>query len=204
MNCDAWKFQNKTMKCIFILVLLMAIPNRYSYGTPPEPGPPGIELPSPVTAYITFPADREPDRDGNFEVEIYCESYCDIESIEIVIRHSEEIVFNEALPTFSGKMKARETKRWRINGLIKKNAEFDGMVMPASISLSIDYLYPYSSMLKYTEKYIEKVSQNNSRQKEYMKKEYMRRLETLKGRTMHIIKALLVQKPEPDILKKEK
>jgi hypothetical protein len=196
MCYDIWKLKNKMIIVIFILVLLLVIPtNRYLCATPAE----RVPLPDPVTVYMTFPAGRSPDSDGNFEVEIYCELNCDIESIEIVIRHSEEIVFNEELPAFSGAMRAGEANFLRINGLIKKNAEFDGKPMPASISINIKYLYPYSGMLEYIKKYIEKRSRNNSRMKQHMKEEYMQRLEKLKGRTMHITKALPVWKPEPVI-----
>ncbi|MBW2194976.1 MAG: hypothetical protein JRF37_05200 [Deltaproteobacteria bacterium] len=197
---DVGKLKNKMIQFILILSILLVIPNWYLYATPPA----RVELPDPVTAYITFPASRGPDRDGNFEVEIYCKSHCDIESVEIVIRHSEEIVFNDDLPAFNGKMKAGETKIWRISGLVKKNAEFDGMVMPASISLGVNYPFPYKGMLKYLEKYIEKKSQNNSRLKQNMKETYMRRLEEKKGRTMYINKALPVRKPETGISKKKK
>ncbi|WP_415407922.1 hypothetical protein ACLHDG_05155 [Sulfurovum sp. CS9] len=195
MVYDIWKLKNKMIGTFFLLMLLLVIPSSYLCATPAK----RIQLPDPVTAYITFPASRSPDSNGNFEVEIYCESHYDIESIKILIGHSEEIVFNKKFPTFSGKMKAGERKLWRITGQIKKNTEFNGTLMPASISVGIEYLYPYNTMLKHIEKVFRKGSRDNSITKQYMKKDYLERLEELKGRKIHIIKALPVWKAKRGI-----
>ncbi len=154
-----------------------------SFATPPA----REELPASVIAYITFPAGRSPDSDGKFEIEVYCMARFDIESIEIVIDHSTEIAFDKDLPSFNGKMKAGNTKRWRINGVIKENPRFEGMAVPASITLAAKYLFPYEEALKYVEERHE-----NS----MIDSEYSRRLDELKEGTLNIIRALPVLKPE--------
>ena len=177
-----------TTKNVLLIVLFLMGWSLPSFATPPA----REELPEPVTAFITYPAGSSPDSQGNFEIEVYCKSHFDIESLEIAIGHSEEIAFDEELPSFNGEMKAGETKLWRIRGMIKENPIFEGMVMPASISLGVRYLYPYKGILKY----IEEESRNNGSINEYTKEGYMRRLDELKGRTMDVIKALPVLKPE--------
>lgn len=68
-------------KYLLLLILLLMGWSLPSFATPPARW---VELPDPVTAYITFPAGRGPDRDGNFEIEIYCKSRFDIESLEML------------------------------------------------------------------------------------------------------------------------
>jgi hypothetical protein len=100
-----------------------------------------------------------------------------------VIGHSEEIAFDKELPSFNGKMKAGNEKCWRTKGVIKKNPRFEGMVMAASITLAIEYLFPYVRALKHIEERYE-----NS----MIDSEYSRHLDGLKGRTLNIIKTLPV------------
>ncbi len=172
-----------TKKYLILLISLLMGWSLTSFATPPA----REELPDSVIAYITFPAGRSPDSDGKFEIEVYCKARFDIESIEIVIGHSEEIIFDKDLPSFNGKMKAGNAKCWRINGVIKENCNFEGMAVPASITLAVEYLFPYKRVLKY----IEKRHKNSM-----IDSECSRRLDELKGRTLNIIRALPVLKPE--------
>jgi len=183
MHCNAFEKKNII---IFTLsfAFLLASPSRHLNAMPPRV----VRPPDPIIASFSFTAGHQPDEEGNFEVGAYCEIHFDIEMIEIKILHSEEIVFNDELPTFRGKITAGQTLFWRINGRIKKNDEFKGI---ASVVLSIDYLYPYEAMLSYMED-TEKEARNDLITK-YEKAVYMHWLEDRKGKTMNISKPLVVR-----------
>ncbi len=172
-----------TKKYPLLLILLLIGWSLISFATPPA----REELPDSVIAYITFPAGRSPDSDGKFEIEVYCKARFDIESIEIVIGHSEEITFDKQLPSFNGKMKAGNTKCWRINGVIKENRNIEDITVPVSIILAVEYLFPYRETLKRIEERYDS---------SMIDRMYSRRLDELKGRTLNIIRALPVLKPE--------
>ena len=180
----ALQLKNKMISLIVIMVFLVAFPNRYLHTTPAA----RLELPDSVKAIIRFLPGYSPDSDGNFEIEVYCQTRFDIESIEIAIGYSEEIAFVKDLPSFNGKMKAGQAKLWKIKGIVKENADFDGTVMPASITLAVRYLFPYKESLTYIEE--------NYRNNIYEKTEYLKYLDDQKDRTINVIKALPVIKPK--------
>ncbi len=186
------QYKTITIKKIFLLIILFLIGwSHTSFATPPA----RVKLPDAVRASITFPAGRSPDYDGKFEIEVYCHTRFDIESIEIVINHSDEIIFEKDLPSFNGTMKAGKAKLWRIKGVIKDNPILEGKTIPASITLGITYLYPYNEGLKYIEQsYSNDILAN---------KAYWEPFDEYKGKTIKIMKALPVQKPEYKDMQKQ-
>ncbi len=167
----------------FFILVFMGLP-VLSLATPAA----GPELPDPVTAALAFPAGRSPDSQGRFEIVVYCQAHFAIESLELTIGHHEEIVFHEALPTFNGPMKAGETKIWRVKGVVRKNIEVQGFLLPPSVTLGVKYIYPDQAILQHIE------HQDNENQD--MKERFLRRLDELEGGRLKIMRILLVGKPD--------
>lgn len=138
----------------------------------------------PVTAYVVFV--RFPDAKGRFEIEVFCEANFDIEKLTLRVNHAEEIAFDDRLPSFSGKMKARESKAWRVKGTARPgNHE-----IPPSILLVVQYLFPYDKVLTDVER--------QYAQDPYPKQMLLRRLERVKGKTLSILKPLPVSLPRAE------
>ena len=149
-------------------------------------------LPDGVKASIRFLPRQVPDSNGNFEIEIYLKARFLIESIEVVITHSEEIVFSEDLPSFQGKLEAGKEKRWKIKGVIKENPRNNGKNIPASIVLGVRYLYPYREGVNYI---VQNSDRGRSENKDNEYARALRRFDGYKGKNVKLIKPLQVWKP---------
>ncbi len=183
-------------KYIVLLLVLLTGWSQTSFATPAV----RVKLPDAVKASIRFLPGHSPDSDGRFEIEIYCVVRFDIESIEIVIGHSKEIVFDRNLPSFNGKMRAGKAKLWKLKGMIQENQKFKGRMIPASITMGIRYLYPYENGLEYVKQHYatdffgKKISPDA---------EYLEQFSDYRGKTIEIIRPLPVFKPEYKGVKKQ-
>lgn len=189
--------KNLKIILLFLSFLGWTLP---SFATPPARVP---TWDNPITAYITFPAGFFPDSDGLFEIEVYCEAHFDIEWISLNIAHTEEITFDEVrvpqwatdsgtieeeLPRFEGKMRAGESKVWRIKGTVHGTAKIDDLKIPASVNLIVKYLFPHEAVLKDIEK--------RHAQDIDMKRFLLQELERVKGKTITIMKPIPVAIPK--------
>ena len=182
-----WMLTTCTKYIVLLLVLLTGW-SQTSFATPAV----RAKLPDAVKASIRFLPGHSPDSDGRFEIEIYCVVRFDIESIEIVIGHSKEIVFDRNLPSFNGKMRAGKAKLWKLKGMIHENPKFKGRMIPASITLGIRYLYPYENGLEYVTKHY---ATDLFGKKILPNAEYLKQFDDYQGKTMEIIKPFPVWRP---------
>ena len=138
----------------FVLIAVIVLGLSFSaIATPPE----RPSLPEIVTAYLVFPADREPDFEGNFEIEVYCKAHFPIDDVKVRIGYSDEIIFKpmkdiifdeQAFQLLEGKMKQGEVRIWRLKGRLTKNPILEGEVIPASVALYINYIFPTQVVIR--------------------------------------------------------
>ena len=173
----------RSRKYLIVLVILASFLGCgfSAFATPPEMP----SLPDPITAYIVFV--YFPDVNGQFEVEVFCEANFDIEWLSLQVAHTEEITFEEELPSFTGAMKAGESRVWRIKGTIHGSALIDDFEMPASANLVVEYLFPYEKVLKEVEKQYDP----------YSREELLRDLEELRGKTVTVFRTIPMELPKP-------
>ncbi len=151
-----------------------------------------MELPDAVRASIRFLPGKSADANGNFEIEVYCQARFNVESLEIVITHPENIIFAEELPSFNGNIMAGKAKLWKIKGVIKEDPEVKGKITAGSITLRVNYLYPFEEGLNY-------VRENGSTDifgRKYNMRDYVDPFtyRRYKGKTMKVIKTVRVKK----------
>jgi len=172
---------SRKRKSVIILLMVVSLLSSHLpvFATPPEMP----SLPDPITAYIVFV--YFPNARGRFEVEVFCEANFDIEWLSLQVAHTEEITFDEKLPSFTGGMKIGESKVWRIKGRVHGPGLIDDFEMPASANLVVEYLFPYEKVLKEVER----------QHDPYTRKMLLRDLEELRGNTMTILRAILVELP---------
>ncbi len=171
----------------FIIFSLAAVTKLYA--TPASE----MKLPDAVRASIRFLPGKSTDYNGSFEIEVYCQARFDIESLEIVITHPDNIIFAEELPSFNGNIKAGKAKLWKIKGVINEDPEAKGKTTAGNITLRINYLYPFEEGLNY-------IRENGSTDifgRKYNMRDYVDPFiyRRYKGKTMKVIKTVRVKKP---------
>jgi len=97
----------RDIRSIFTVLMLVICHAHLSFATPPARPPTWDD---PITAYIVFLAGSFPDENNRFEIEVYCEAHYDIEWLSLRAGHTEEITFDEKLPSFEGSMKKGEQR----------------------------------------------------------------------------------------------
>ncbi len=146
------------MRCLTLFLLVMTL----AWQAPALASPPAQpDVPEAVDAYLVYPASREPDAQGNFEIEVYCGANHPIEEIVLYLGRSGEIalqppegiqaVDERTLLLFMGRLERGETRVWRMKGGIARNATDDEEAFPASLVLYVDYRYPYQAVARHIE-----------------------------------------------------
>lgn len=173
---------SRTTKYLIIILLLVSLLSSAAptFATPPEMP----SWPDPITAYIVFV--YFPDANGRFEIEVLCEANFDISWLSLQVAHTEEIIFDEELPSFTGGMKVGESKVWRIKGRVHGAALIDDFEMPASANLVVEYLFPYESILKDIEKQYDP----------YTRQTLLQELQERRDKTVTILRAIPVELPK--------
>lgn len=117
-------------------------------------------LPEIIMAYLVFPAGREPDAQGRFEIEVYCKAHFRIDGMSVRIGHAERIKFapGEAsvvdantLLLFQGPAKAGEEHAWRLNAVLSPSQGLEGDNFPAGLALYVDYAFPHRAVARVIE-----------------------------------------------------
>ncbi|MFK5892366.1 MAG: hypothetical protein QM504_03995 [Pseudomonadota bacterium] len=180
------------IKIVLMIQLFTLFLHTSSLATPAH----NYSIPQPITAYFVFPAGREPDVNGDFEVEIYYKAHFPIDKITVYIGHSSGIVFDpdehlnsikQTVKLFEGQMAQNDQVVRRIKAKVTQDSIYNKEKIPASLALYIDYLFPITSV-------IQSIQQNPSLIA--TEKEQMINIIMKKEKSPHrsIIKALAIQK----------
>jgi len=165
-----------SVSCLILLLsLLVASPSLLA--TVWRQVPRGMpKIPEAIKAYLVHPAAREPNSEGEFEIEVTFQADFDIEQARVSLFFSDEITIDvpskmiqkgNRIQLFEGKLEAHEQRVQRFSGHLLSIGSANRKAadsLPPSIVLHISYRYPVEAVRgssvqwgksnKYTNKYL--------------------------------------------------